>query len=242
MKQKKTVASGTIGNRTIVGIICIAVAFTICFGLAPFVSRLSDGKTEVVRIINDVPAGSVIKDTDIEVVKVGSYNLPIGVIKNKNDVIGKSALTKLTAGDYIFQSKIGSEINNAMTILETLDTDHKAISITIASFALGFSGKLKTGDIISIRVYDDTENRTYTPKELTYVKVITTTTSQGIDKEDVEDTSQPVTVTLLVNDEQAELLAFYEKVSDIHIVLEYRGDSVTAQKYLDAQNKVFGGE
>ena len=58
----------------------------------------------------------------------------------------------------------------------------------------------------------------------------------------MEDKSQPVTVTLLVNNEQAELLAFYEKVADMHIVLEYRGDSETAQKYLDAQNKVFGGE
>lgn len=241
MKQKKSNGFHHIGNRTVIGIICIAVALAICFGIAPLVNRLSDGKTEIVRVIKDVPAGATITDADIQIVKVGSYNLPSGVIKNKTDVVGKSALSKLTAGDYIFQSKIGREINNASTILETLDTDHKAISITIDSFALGFSGKLKTGDIISIRVYDDVENRTYTPKELTYVKVITTTTSQGIDREDVADTSQPVTVTLLVNEAQAELLAFYEKVSDIHIVLEYRGDSVTAQKYLDAQNKVFGG-
>lgn len=38
------------------------------------------------------------------------------------------------------------------------------------------------------------------------------------------------------------LLAFYEKVADMHIVLEYRGDPETAQKYLDVQNKVFGGK
>ena len=74
------------------------------------------------------------------------------------------------------------------------------------------------------------------------MKVITTTTSNGVDKENVEDTSQPVTVTLLVNAEQAELLAFYEKVAEMHIVLEYRGDNETAQKYLDVQNKVFGGK
>jgi len=242
MKQKKSGGSHPIGNRTVVGIICIVVALAICFGIAPLVNRLSDGKTEIVRIIKDVPAGATIEEADIEVVEVGSYNLPETVITDKSAVVGKCALVNLSVGEYILPSKVGSDLNNAQNILESLDADHKAISISIGSFALGFSGKLETGDIISILVYDEVENLTYTPDELKYVKVITTTTSNGIDKEDVEDTSQPVTVTLLVNTEQAELLAFYEKVADMHIVLEYRGDSETAQKYLDVQNKVFGGK
>lgn len=242
MKQKKSGGSHPIGNRTVVGIICIVVALAICFGIAPLVNRLSDGKTEIVRIIKDVPAGATIEEADIEVVEVGSYNLPEAVITDKSAVVGKCALVNLSVGEYILPSKVGSDLNNAQNILESLDADHKAISISIGSFALGFSGKLETGDIISILVYDEVENLTYTPDELKYVKVITTTTSNGIDKEDVEDTSQPVTVTLLVNTEQAELLAFYEKVADMHIVLEYRGDPETAQKYLDTQNKVFGGK
>lgn len=242
MKQKKSGGSHPIGNRTVVGIICIVVALAICFGIAPLVNRLSDGKTEIVRIIKDVPAGATIEEADIEVVEVGSYNLPEAVITDKSAVVGKCALVNLSVGEYILPSKVGSDLNNAQNILESLDADHKAISISIGSFALGFSGKLETGDIISILVYDEVENLTYTPVELKYVKVITTTTSNGIDKENVEDTSQPVTVTLLVNTEQAELLAFYEKVAEMHIVLEYRGDAETAQKYLDVQNKVFGGE
>lgn len=242
MKQKKAHASHPVGNRTVIGIICIVVALAICFGIAPLVNRLSDGKTKIVRLTRDISAGATITEADIEVVDVGSYNLPTGVIKDKVQVVGKCALSNLTKGDYLFPSKIGNDTNNAGRMLESLDKNHKAISITISSFALGFSGKLETGDIVGILVYDQVENRSYTPKELTYVKVITTTTSSGVDKADVEDKSQPVTVTLLVNDEQAELLAFYEKVADMHIVLEYRGDSETAQKYLDAQNKVFGGE
>ena len=242
MKQKKTGGSHPIGNRTVVGIICIVVALAICFGVAPLVNRLSDGKTEIVRIIKDVPAGATIEEADIEVVEVGSYNLPSNIITDKSQVLGKCALVNLAIGDYILPSKVGNDLNNAQSILGSLDSEHKAISISIASYALGFSGKLETGDIISILVYDEVENLTYTPKELNYVKVITTTTSNGIDKENVEDTSQPVTVTLLVNAEQAELLAFYEKVAEMHIVLEYRGDNETAQKYLDVQNKVFGGK
>ncbi len=241
MKKKKSSGSHPIGNRTVVGIICIVVALAICFGIAPLVNRLSDGKTEIVRIIKDVPAGRAISEEDIEVVEVGGHNLPESVIKDKTKVVGKYALDTLYVGDYILPTKISDTIENAASILASLDSNHKAISISISSFALGFSGKLETGDIVSILVYDDKEAKSFTPKELTYVKVITTTTSNGVDKENIEDTSQPVSVTLLVNKEQAELLAFYEKTGDMHIVLEYRGDSETAQKYLDTQNKVFGG-
>lgn len=242
MKQKKSSGSHPVGNRTVVGIICIVVALAICFGIAPLVNRLSDGKTEIVRLIKDVPAGATIAESDIEVVEVGSYNLPSAVIKDKNAVIGKCALVNLSTGEYILPTKIANDINNTQSILESLDTEHKAISISIGSFALGFSGKLETGDIVSILVYDDEEDKMFTPTELTYVKVITTTTSNGIDKENIEDTSQPVTVTLLVNAKQAEVLAYYEQHGDMHIVLEYRGDAETAEKYLDAQNKVFGGK
>ena len=176
MKQKKAHASHPVGSRTVIGIICIVVALAICFGIAPLVNRLSDGKTKIVRLTCDISAGATITEADIEVVDVGSYNLPTGVIKDKAQVVGKCALSNLTKGDYLFPSKIGNDTNNAGRMLESLDENHKAISITIGSFALGFSGKLETGDIVGILVYDQVENRSYTPKELTYVKVITTTT------------------------------------------------------------------
>ena len=152
MKQKKSGGSHPVGNRTVVGIICIVVALAICFGIAPLVNRLSDGKTEIVRIIKDVPAGATIKEADIEVVEVGSYNLPASVITDKNAVVGKCALVNLSVGEYILPTKVGDDLNNAQSILESLGSDQKAISISIASFALGFSGKLETGDIISVLV------------------------------------------------------------------------------------------
>ena len=221
MKQKKAHATHPVGNRTVIGIICIVVALAICFGIAPLVNRLSDGKTKIVRLIRDISAGATITEADIEVADVGSYNLPTGVIKDKAQVVGKCALSNLTKGDYLFPSKIGNDTNNAGRMLESLDENHKAISITIGSFALGFSGKLETGDIVGILVYDQVENRSYTPKELAYVKVITTTTSSGVDKADVEDKSQPVTVTLLVNNEQAELLARLLQESEVLIPMDY---------------------
>ena len=101
----------------------------------------------------------------------------------------------------------------------------------------GLSGKLETGDIVSAVVYSAEEDKCFTPPELQYVKVITSTTSQGVDKADITDNTQPATVTLLVDKPQAELWARYEKSGSIHFVLEYRGDPAQAQKYLDAQTE-----
>lgn len=66
MKQKKAHASHPVGNRTVIGIICIVVALAICFGIAPLVNRLSDGKTKIVRLIRDISAGATITEADIE--------------------------------------------------------------------------------------------------------------------------------------------------------------------------------
>jgi pilus assembly protein CpaB len=46
-------------------------------------------------------------------------------------------------------------------------------------------------------------------------------------------------VTLLVNPEQAKMLVEYDHTGVIHADLVYRGDSKTAQKFLDAQDLYF---
>ena len=171
-------------------------------------------------------------------VEVGKHNLPGGLVTKTEDVIGKCAKSDLYAGDYILKDKLTGTEKTAKDLLGNLGSGKKAISVTIPSFGNGFSGKLRTGDIVSIIVYDNTENRAFTPKELQYVKVITTTTSQGVDHENVEDGTQPVTITFLVNAEQAELLSLYDKTGSLHVALEYRGDSETAAKYLAEQDKV----
>lgn len=240
--KKKSIGAKTVGNRTIIGIICIVAALAICFGVAPMVNRISDGKTEIVRITGYILQGSRISENDIEVVKVGSHNLPANVMTDKAQVVGKYATTDLYAGDYLFSEKITSDGNQAADILGTLDGGKKAISVTINSFSQGLSGKLESGDIISAIVYSAKDGFAFTPPELQYVKVITSTTSQGVDKADIADGTQPVTVTLLVNQAQAELLAQYEKSASMHFALEYRGSMETAQKYLDAQNEYFASK
>ena len=226
-------------SRTVIGIICIVIAIAICFGIAPLVNKISDGKTEIVRVKETILKGSAITENDIELIKVGSYNLPDDVIKDETQVIGKYSTCDLYVGEYLLPSKLTDSQATAQDMLDNLDGSKLAISVSISSFASGLSGKLQTGDIVSLIVYSAKEGTAFTPPELVYVKVITSTTSQGVDKENISDNTQPVTVTLLVNREQAQSLAEYERTATIHFSLVYRGDSSYANNFLMEQEAYF---
>ena len=231
-------------NRTIIGIVCIVLALVVTFAVAPLVNKLSDSRTDIVRLKSDIAQGHMIQESDIEVVTVGSTGLPTDIITKKEAVVGKFAACDLKANTDLLQSMISDKSDSADDVFHTLDGKKQAISITISSFAGGLSGKLENGDIVSLVVFENETNEATIPGGLTYVKVITTTTAEGFDKDELtpnEDGTYelPTTLTLLVNPTQAKMLVEYENRGVIHADLVYRGDSKTAQKFLDAQDLYF---
>ena len=172
--------------------------------------------------------------------KISNSALPDKVVKNKTAVVGKYATADLFKGDFATENKVTDNANTASDVMASLKGNKVAMSITINSFAGGLSGKLQNGDVVSICVTDK-DNKTEIPAELKYVKVITTTTSGGIDENDVVENEDgsfdlPTTITVLVSVEQARILANYEKNAAMHIVLVYRGDDASAEKFLKAQD------
>ena len=231
-------------NRTIIGIVCIVLALVVTFAVAPLVNKLTDSRTDIVRLKNDIVQGHMIQESDIEIVTVGSTGLPTNIITKKEAVVGKFAACDLKANTDLLQSMISDKSDSADDVFHTLDGTKQAISITISSFAGGLSGKLENGDIVSLVIFENETNKATIPGGLTYVKVITTTTAEGFDKDELtpnEDGTYelPTTLTLLVNPTQAKMLVEYENRGVIHADLVYRGDSKTAQKFLDAQDLYF---
>ena len=229
-------------NRTIIGIGCIVLALLIAFVIAPLVNKAADSRVDILRLTKDITQGHKITDADLEKVTVGSYNLPADVLTDMESVVGKYAACDMVTGDYLLPDKLSDTADRAEDVFMALDGDQVAISITIPSFAGGLSGKLENGDIVSLIVYvdEDGEEVTIIPKALTYVRVITSTTADGIDKDELvqnEDGTYelPTTLTLLVDPMQAKLLAEYENNSKIHAVLVSRGDEKKAKAFLKEQ-------
>ena len=233
-------------NRTVLGVVCIALSLIICFAITPLFNASKSSTMKIVRIKNDLKIGQEITSKDIEVVEVGAYNMPSEVMQKSEDVVGKYASAEMIKGEYVLAAKISDSPASENAYLYNLTGEKRAISITIPSFAGGLSGKLISGDIVSIIAVDFKEQgETVVPEELQYVEVIAVTDKKGNDDETVtvkpdgeEETELPETVTLLVTPAQANILAELEAEGEIHVALVYRGTAENAQKFISAQEKL----
>lgn len=232
-------------NRTVVGVICIILSLLICFGITPLFNQGISQKIEIVRVAKEIKAGDKITNDMIQSVEVGGYHLPDNVIKSKDTVVGSYALADLSTGDYILNSKVSKTPSSENAYLYNLDGSKQAISITIKSFANGLSGKLQSGDIVSVIAPDyKKQGVTMIPPELRYVEVISVTASSGYDANTGEEENSkderelPSTVTLLVTPEQGNILASLEADGESHLSLVYRGIPKNTKKFLDMQTTI----
>lgn len=232
-------------NRAVIGVICIILSLIICFAVTPMFNKAIRDKTEIVRVVKEIRTGEEITSDRIKTVEVGAYNLPEDVVKSTDTVVGKFAVADLAPGDYILTSKITKEPAAENAYLYNLTGEKQAISVSVKSFANGLSGKLKSGDIVSVIAPDyKKQGVTVIPPELKYVEVIAVTANSGADANTGEQTAEgeerelPDTVTLLVTPEQSMILAELEADGDIHLSLVYRGEQKNAAEFIVAQETV----
>lgn len=232
-------------NRTVMGVICILLSLLICFGVTPLFNKSVSQKTEIVRVVKEIKAGDEITKDTVQTVEVGGFGLPDNVIRQSETVIGKYAKSDLSIGDYILNTKLSDTPAAENAYLYNLDGTKQAMSVTIKSFANGLSGKLQSGDIVSVIAADyKKQGMTVIPAELKYVEVISVTASSGYDantgeaKSEKDERELPSTVTLLVSPEQSKVLAELEADGKLHLSLVYRGTPANTAKFTEVQDKV----
>ena len=231
-------------KRTLIGISAVLLSALLVFAVTPIVNNISNSAINVYCVSADIKQGSKITKDNIKTVSATKESLPKGYFTSEKKVIGMYAKSDMYNGDFITSAKISEKANTAEDVFATLGGNKIAMSVPLESLAAGLSGNLKNGDIISLVVLK--EGRAEIPQQLKYLKVITTTTQKGVDRENVtvnDDGSfdLPNTVTLLVNNEQAKILFEYEKNAAFSVALVYRGDEETAAEYLRKQDAFFGG-
>lgn len=232
-------------SRTVIGVICIMLSLVICFLVTPLFNKTINEKTEVVRVVKNIKSGEKITASQVKSMEVGGYNLPENVVRKTDLVVGKYASADFFPGDYILSQKIAEEPAAENAYLYSLNGTKQAISVTVKAFANGLSGKLQSGDIVSVIAPDyKKQGMTVIPQELQYVEVIAVTANSGYDantgeRTEVDDDKElPSTVTLLVTPEQSKVLAELEADGKLHMSLVYRGDKRNAEKFITAQDEV----
>ncbi len=239
-------------NRTLIGIILIAAAIGLCFGISPLFNSILSSKTKIIRLKQDIPQGVQITGAMLEAVEVGTLNLPADMQNDPRQIIGKYTVSAMFAGDSFTDKKLSDSIDTSDSLLRQLKPNETAMSVTVKSLANGLSGKLQQGDIIQI-VSVDEDDKAQIYEELQYVEVLATTSDKGsddtyrdgevnADDEDSGEQSLYATVTIILQDRaQALRLAECENTS-LHAVFVTRGDEKLKAECLKAQLELLTGE
>lgn len=232
-------------NRIVIGVACIILSLLICFAVTPLFNKSISEKTQIVRVVREIKKGEEITAAQVKVVEVGGYNLPEDVVRNPETAIGRYASADFVPGDYIIASKIADEPAAENSYLYSLNGEKQAMSVTVKAFANGLSGKLQSGDIVSVIAPDyKKQGAAIIPPELQYVEVIAVTANSGYDANTGEKGNEdqekelPTTVTLLVTPEQSKVLAELEADGKLHMSLVFRGDKASAARFIEAQEAV----
>ena len=239
-------------NRTLIGIILIAAAIGLCFGISPLFNSILSSKTKIIRLRQDIPQGVQITGAMLEAVEVGTLNLPADMQNDPRQIIGKYTVSAMFAGDSFTDKKLSDSIDTSDSLLRQLKPNETAMSVTVRSLANGLSGKLQQGDIIQI-VSVDEDDKAQIYEELQYVEVLATTSDKGsddtyrdgevnADDEDSGGQSLYATVTIILQDRaQALRLAECENTS-LHAVFVTRGDEKLKAECLKSQLELLTGE
>lgn len=241
-------------KHAVIGILSIIAGLLVSFVLAPLYGSVMEKKDKVPRLKSNIEAGQLIDDSVLEEAEVGVYNISDKIVKNKDEIVGKYANSALYSGSYLTKDMLSATPLKSDLYLSSIPEDKYAISVTVHSFAAGLSSKLLRGDIVSVLIRqenEDGETVCVVPDELMYVEVLSSTEDSGKDKQSnvaknskdkKEETEKLATVTLLVNKEQAAVLALYEPDSKIHIALKSRGNDKETAKLLKIQEDFFASE
>ena len=229
-----------LNNRFLFGILSLLLSAIIAFIAIPTMASQTNGKTEIIRVTSPIAKGEEITSEAVEVIEVGSYNLPDNVARSMKDVAGRYAAADFEAGDYILASKVSLIPITSDVALNNLPSGKVAISLTVKTLASGLSDKLQPGDIIRIYHYLDTAREV---PELRYVQVLSVTDSDGnnvdntAELEEGEEKQQSATITVLASPEQAEVITGIENDGTAHVALICRNNEELAAELLQRQDQ-----
>ena len=213
-------------NKIIIGAVCIVTAGVFAFGILPGMYKEKVGTEKIVKLNSTVNAGTKIEETMLVETEVGSFGLPESVIRKKEDVVGKFARTEISSDDLIVKSKL-SEFAANEKLDNILANGQKLITVTLPSIAAGVGNHLQRGDFISLICYVGDAPIVFPELKNLEVYSIENDDAQNIeDANPEEDETDKIaaTLTLIVNDIQAEKLVSAEYSGKLHAVFERRGN------------------
>ncbi len=137
------------------------LAAAIAFLILPRLYKSQSATESILRIVKDVPAGTVITGDMITVSEVGAFGLPADVLRDKEDAVGMVAIETLYAGEYLNGKRLMSAADYAASEesrKKGLKGGMNLVTIEFPSYSAGVAGVLRAGDTVDVYEYKTEEN------------------------------------------------------------------------------------
>ena len=182
--------------------------------------------TEVVVAVNTIPAHTRITSEMLQTESIPSEVVHPEAILSINDVADGISRVDIIKGEQILASRVATEDQRA-SLSYRVPEGLRAISIPVNE-VVGVAGFISAGDKVDILVnylIDDIEDIEGEPQDemlLTFTvfqNVLVLASGEDTREKDDEERQVVSTVTLAVNPEQAEVLAFANQMGNFHLTL-----------------------
>lgn len=213
-------------NKIFVGVGCVVLAAVMAFILLPSVNRSKNGTEKILKLKENISAGTQIDEKMLEEKEVGKYGLPESIVNDKDKVVGKFAACSISSDDLILSSKL-SDFAASKKLDGVMNAGKMLVTVSLDSVAAAVGNHLQSGDIVSVIGYADNTVTAYEELKNLEVFSVENDDAQNLDDVENDENAEKIAsnITLIVNQAQAEKLVQAEYSGKVHAVFVKRGAS-----------------
>ena len=235
-------------NTRVLLILALAAIFGLAAGYSalnylrnrPAVVEMSPGGETVSAILasRDLGLGTVLEDSDLQVVEWPAGSLPIGIASSKDELVGRSLLAEVKTNEAILSSKLAD--TGQRGIIPLIPTGMRAVSVATDE-VIAVSGFVTPQTRVDVILVMEPPGASDVMSKVILQNIQTVAAGEEI--RETED-GTPVTVqvvTLLVTPAEAERLALAETEGDIRLALRNTLDMEAVETSGERASRLFAG-
>jgi pilus assembly protein CpaB len=224
-------------SKAFLGSVCLVLAAAIAFLLLPRFYASQSATVSVVRVTQDVPAGTVITSDMLTTAEAGAYGLPEKVVTSEAEAVGNVAAETLYAGEMLWQDRLMSEedyLASEEAHPKGLSSGMCLVTLELPSASSGIAGVLRAGFIVDVYECSKNEDASYSVKiclSSMYVYDVLNSNLESLndleakkDAASADDTTnydlKPVYVVFRCTEDQAQTLIRLERAESLYLTLK----------------------
>lgn len=224
-------------SKAFLGGVCLVLAAAIAFLLLPRFYASQSATVTVVRLAQEVPAGTVITSDMLTITEVGAYGLPEKIVTSEDEAVGKVAAETLYTGEMLWQERLLSEedyLSSEEARTKGLSTGICLVTLELPSTSSGIAGVLRAGYIVDVYECTANEDASYSITKCLssmYVYDVLNSNLESLNDLDEkqnaataeDETSydlKPVYVVFRCTEDQAQTLICLEQAESLYLTLK----------------------